>query len=33
VFLGAFIIALPWMLQRMSAYTAGILGNLSRYGR
>jgi flagellar biosynthetic protein FliQ len=33
VFLGAFIIALPWMLQRMSAYTAGILGDLSRYGR
>jgi flagellar biosynthetic protein FliQ len=33
VFLGAFIIALPWMLHRMSAYTAGILGDLSRYGR
>lgn len=33
VFLGAFIVALPWMLQRMSAYTAGILGDLSRYGR
>ncbi|HUB77906.1 MAG TPA: flagellar biosynthetic protein FliQ [Bryobacteraceae bacterium] len=33
VFLGAFMIALPWMLHRMSAYTAGILGNLSRYGR
>lgn len=32
-FLGAFIIALPWMLHRMSAYTAGILGDLSRYGR
>jgi flagellar biosynthetic protein FliQ len=33
VFLGAFIVALPWMLHRMSAYTAGILGDLSRYGR
>ena len=33
VFLAAFIIALPWMLHRMSAYTAGILGDLSRYGR
>ena len=33
VFLGAFIVALPWMLHRMTAYTAGILGDLSRYGR
>ncbi len=33
VFLGAFIIALPWMLHRMTTYTAGILGDLSRYGR
>jgi len=33
VFLGTFIVALPWMLHRMSAYTAGILGDLSRYGR
>jgi len=33
VFLGAFIIALPWMLDRMTSYTAGILGDLSRYGR
>lgn len=32
-FLGAFIIALPWMLQKMSAYTVAILGDLSRYGR
>ena len=32
-FLGAFIIALPWMLERMSAYTVRILGDLSRYGR
>ncbi|HEX3745113.1 MAG TPA: flagellar biosynthetic protein FliQ [Bryobacteraceae bacterium] len=33
VFLGAFMLALPWMLHRMSSYTVGILGNLSRYGR
>ena len=32
-FLGAIIIALPWMLQKMNAYTVSILGNLSRYGR
>lgn len=32
-FLGAFILALPWMLNKMTAYTAGILGDLSRYGR
>ena len=33
VFLGAFIVALPWMLHRMTEYTSGILGDLSRYGR
>jgi flagellar biosynthetic protein FliQ len=32
-FLGAFIVALPWMLHKMSAYTVTILGDLSRYGR
>ena len=32
-FLGAFILALPWMLHKMSAYTVTILGDLSRYGR
>jgi flagellar biosynthetic protein FliQ len=32
-FLGAFIIALPWMLHKMTAYTVSILGDLSRYGR
>jgi flagellar biosynthetic protein FliQ len=32
-FLGAFIIALPWMIHRMTAYAVGILGDLSRYGR
>jgi flagellar biosynthesis protein FliQ len=33
VFWALFIVALPWMLHRMTAYTAGILGDLSRYGR
>ena len=32
-YLGAFILALPWMLHKMTAYTVGILGDLSRYGR
>ena len=32
-FLAAFILALPWMLHRMTDYTTGILGDLSRYGR
>jgi len=32
-FLGAFLIALPWMMQKLSAYTVAILGDLSRYGR
>ena len=32
-FLGAFILALPWMLQKMTAYTVLILGDLSRYAR
>jgi flagellar biosynthetic protein FliQ len=32
-FLGAFLLALPWMLHKMSAYTVTILGDLSRYGR
>ncbi len=32
-FLGAFILALPWMLQKMTAYTVLLLGDLSRYGR
>jgi flagellar biosynthetic protein FliQ len=30
-FLLALLIALPWMLNRMVAYTAGLLGNLGRY--
>jgi len=32
-FLGAFILAMPWMLMKMTAYTVNILGNLGRYGR
>jgi flagellar biosynthetic protein FliQ len=32
-FLAAFLIALPWMLQRMLVYTTNLLGDLSRYGR
>jgi len=31
-FLGAFILAMPWMLMKMTAYTVDILGNLGRYG-
>lgn len=32
-FLVAFLLALPWMLKQMIAYTAGILGDLGRYAR
>ena len=32
-FLGAFVLAMPWMLQKMTVYMVGILGNLDRYGR
>jgi flagellar biosynthesis protein FliQ len=32
-FLAAFILALPWMLQKMTAYTTALLGDLSRYAR
>jgi flagellar biosynthetic protein FliQ len=32
-FLGAFVLALPWMLQKMTAYSVGIFGDLSKYGR
>ena len=32
-FLVTFIVAMPWMLQKMTAYTTAILGDLSRYGR
>jgi len=32
-FLAAFVIAMPWMLQKMTVYMVGILGDLGRYGR
>ncbi|HEY3825667.1 MAG TPA: flagellar biosynthetic protein FliQ [Bryobacteraceae bacterium] len=32
-FLGAFIISMPWMLQKMTAYMVATLGDLGRYGR
>ena len=32
-FLATFILALPWMLQKMTAYTTALLGDLSRYAR
>jgi flagellar biosynthetic protein FliQ len=32
-FLATFILAMPWMLQKMTTYTVSILGDLSRYGR
>lgn len=32
-FLAAFMLALPWMLQKITAYTVLTLGDLSRYAR
>jgi flagellar biosynthetic protein FliQ len=32
-FLGAFIVAMPWMLNKMMQYTISILGNLNRYAQ
>jgi flagellar biosynthetic protein FliQ len=32
-FMGAFILAMPWMLQKMTAYMVATLGDLGRYGR
>ena len=32
-FFGAFLLALPWMLAKMTSYTVAILGDLSRYAR
>jgi flagellar biosynthetic protein FliQ len=32
-FLLAFLFALPWMLKQMTAYAAGVLGDLGRYAR
>ncbi len=31
-FLAAFILSMPWMLQKMTVYMVSILGNLGRYG-
>ncbi|MEP7355269.1 MAG: flagellar biosynthetic protein FliQ [Acidobacteriota bacterium] len=31
VFLGALLLAMPWMLTRLIGYTAGLLGDLGRY--
>lgn len=33
VLLLAFLVSLPWMLGRLTAYTSGILGDLTRYAR
>lgn len=33
VFLGALILLLPWILERLVSYTAAILGDLGRYAR
>jgi flagellar biosynthetic protein FliQ len=30
-FLAALLLALPWMLKKMEAYTIGLLGDLGRY--
>src|SRR5690242_5104971 len=32
-FLVSFLLALPWMLQKMTAYMVSVLGDLSRYAR
>jgi len=32
-FLGGSLVMMPWMVHRAMAYTIGILGDLSRYGR
>jgi flagellar biosynthesis protein FliQ len=32
-FVVSFLLALPWMLQKMTAYTVAIFGDLSRYAR
>jgi flagellar biosynthetic protein FliQ len=32
-FLVSFIVAMPWMLQKMMVYTTHLLGDLGRYGR
>jgi flagellar biosynthetic protein FliQ len=32
-FLGGILMLLPWMLNRMTTYTAGIFGDLARYAK
>lgn len=32
-FLGAFILSMPWMLHKMTAYMVATLGDLGRYGQ
>jgi flagellar biosynthetic protein FliQ len=32
-FLGAILLAMPWMLAKLMAYTTGLFGNLGRYAR
>ena len=32
-FLAAILLSMPWMLRKMTVYTAGILGDLGRYAR
>ncbi|MGD0774326.1 MAG: flagellar biosynthetic protein FliQ [Candidatus Solibacter sp.] len=32
-FLGAFMLAMPWMLHKITSYTVLTLGDLSRYAR
>jgi flagellar biosynthetic protein FliQ len=32
-FLGGSLLMMPWMMHKSMAYTIGILGNLSHYGR
>lgn len=31
VFLGALLLAMPWMLSRLVSYTEGLFGNLGRF--
>jgi flagellar biosynthesis protein FliQ len=33
VFLAAILMLMPWMIQRMTAYTTAVLGDLGRYAR
>jgi len=33
VFLVGILLLMPWMIQRLTAYTAGLLGDLGRYAR